>query len=283
MLNKNRLIFVLLCVLCLVSCGDTSVSEEISFSEEVSVTETVTTVTAVQTTQAASESVIVPVTTAENVNETADIEVPENAVYKQTITSNNSRGFFERIVNIFDEKDNKLINAVYTSENDESPTSWTIYTYDTDGKLIKEDFYFNDSLLHYIEYEYDENGFMISDTEYSYLYNGEVHEVRTEYIYDDKGRLSAEQAYQNDHQSWRIEYEYDEQDRLIKDNYYSRINSYRSYSYDENGNLSEKTDDGEFGITVTYYTYDEDNRPVSAEEYHEGELMYTYEYEYEEL
>ena len=211
------------------------------------------------------------------------IEIPENAVYKQIVTSYSSRGFFERIVNIFDEKDNKLINAVYTSENDESPTSWTIYTYDTDGKLIKEDFYFNDSLLHYVEYEYDENGFMISDTEYSYLYNGEVHEVRTEYIYDDKGRLSAEQAYQNDHQSWRIEYEYDEQDRLIKDNYYSRINSYRSYSYDENGNLSEKTDDGEFGITVTHYTYDEDNRLISAEEYHENELMYTYEYEYEEL
>lgn len=212
------------------------------------------------------------------------IEIPENAEYKQTTTIYDSHGFFERIVNIFDENDNVLINVVYTSENGEPPTSWTIYTYDTDSRLIKEDFYYyNNRLLHYIEYEYNENGIMISDTEYSYLYNGEVHEVRTEYIYDDKGRLSAEQAYQNDHQSWRIEYEYDEQDRLIKDNYYSRINSYRSYSYDENGNISEKTDNGEFGITVTYYTYDDNNRPISAEEYHNDELTNTYEYEYEEL
>lgn len=212
------------------------------------------------------------------------IEIPENAEYKQTVTSNGSHGFFTRTVNIFNENDNMLISAVYTSENEEPPTSWTIYTYDTDSRLIKEDFYYyNNRLLHYIEYKYNGNGIMISDTEYDNLNNGEVHEIRTEYIYDDKGRLFAEHGYQNDHQSGKIEYEYDEQDRLIKDTFYGRINSYRSYSYDENGNLSEKTDNGEFGVTVTYYTYDENNRLIKAEDYHDGEWIYTYEYEYEEL
>ncbi len=281
-MNKKRLIFVFLCAVCLVSCSDAFVCEEISFSEEVSVPEA-TTITAVQTTQPASETATVPIQTTENVNETADIEIPENAEYKQTVTSNDSHGFFERIVNIFDKKDNMLISVTYTSENEELPTNWTIYTYDTYSKLIKEDFYYNSRLWHYIEYEYDENNCRISDTEYSVLYNDELHEIKTEYIYDDKGRLFAEYGYQNDHQSGKIEYEYDEQDRLIKDTFYGRINSYRSYSYDENGNLSEKTNDGEFGVTVTYYTYDENNRLIKAEDYHDGEWIYTYEYKYEEL
>lgn len=266
MLNKKMLVAVMLSAVFLTSCGENQNTEEIPV---------VTSTTAVQTTQA-TEITTVPETTA-------DIEVPENAVYKQTETKNDSNGFFSRTVNIFDENDNVLVNAVYTSENDEPPTSWTIYTYDTDGRLIREDFYYNDELHYYVEYEYDENDVMISDTEYSILYNGEVHEVRTEYIYDDEGRLSAEQAYQNDHQSWRIEYEYDEQDRLIKETLNSRINSYFYYSYDENGNLSEKTSDGEFGVTVTNYTYDENNRLINAEDYHDDELAYTYEYEYEEL
>ncbi len=273
--GRIMLISVLMCALCLVSCSNSA-----EISSEVSVAGIVTTVTAVQTTQPASETVTVPVTTTENANETADIEVPENAVYNQTITSHDSHGFFKRTVNIFDENDNVLINAAYTSENDNLPASKTIYTY-TDGRLVKEDFYYSNRLMYYVEYEYDENGVMISDTEYNNLDNGEVHEVRTEYIYDEKGRLSVAQAYQNDRKSWRIEYEYDEQDRLIKETYYSRINAYCSYSYDENGNLSEKTVDGEFGVTVTDYTYDENNRIIKAEDYHDGELLYTYEYEYE--
>lgn len=271
-MNKKRLIFILLCAVFLTACGENQATEEVPV---------VTSTTEVQTTQVVSESVKVSATMAETVNETADIEIPENAEYKQTATIYDSYGFFERIVNIFDKKDNMLISATYTSENDEPPTSWTIYTYDTYGKLIKEDFYYNNRLWHYIEYEYDENGSMISDTEYSVLYNEELHEIRIEYIYDDKGRLSAEQAYQNGHESYSLDYEYDEQDRLIKDTFYGRINSYRSYSYDENGNLSVKTNDGEFGVTITDYTYDDNNRLISAEDYHDGELIHTYEYEYE--
>lgn len=277
----EKIIAVLCCLICLSACGNRSVTDEVP--ADIATTEISTTATAVQTTQASSESVTVPVETTENVNETSDIEVPENAVYRQTVTSSNSHGFFERIVNIFDENDNVLINAVYTSENDEPPTSRTIYTYDTDGNIIKEDFYYNDRLRHYTEYEYDENGIMISDTNYTNLDNGEVHEIRTEYIYNDNGILSAKQTYQNGHESYSHHYEYDEQDRLIKDTSYGRINSYCSYSYDENGNLSEITNYGEFGVTITDYTYDENNRLIKAEDYHDGELMYTYEYEYEEL
>ncbi|MDE5583383.1 MAG: hypothetical protein K2J08_06740 [Ruminococcus sp.] len=262
----KKLIFILLCAVCLVSCSDTSVSEEISSSEEVSVTETVTT------------------TVSENKNETADIEIPKNAEYKQTATIYNSHGFFEKIVNIFDENDNVLINLVYISENGEPPTSWTIYTYDTDNRLIKEDFYCNNRLLNYTEYEYDENGIIISDTEYYNINNDEVQEIRTEYIYNDNGILSAKQTYQqNGNKSYSYHYEYDEQNRLIKENFNGRINSCCSYSYDENGNISEKTDNGEYGITVAYYTYDDNNRLISAEEYNDDELIHTYEYEYEKL
>lgn len=208
------------------------------------------------------------------------VKIPENAVYEQTVTSYGEYEFYDRNVNIFDKDDNILINVEYRSENGE-PNRKVLYTYDADGNIIKEDFYVDNRLSDYIEYEYNENGIMISDTEYDILNNDEVHEIKTDYIYDDKGRLSAEQAYQNDHESWRIEYEYDEQDRLVKENFYSRINSYFSYTYDENGNLAERTSDGEFGVTVTYYTYDENNRLVKSEDYHDGEWLYTYEYEYE--
>ncbi len=220
------------------------------------------------------ESEIVTEAVSENANESNNMEIPENAVYSQTVTIRELFGFSERTVNIFDENDNIIISAVYTSENDSLPASKTVYTYDTDGRLVKEDFYGDNN---YTVYEYDRNGIMISDTNY---YHGNE-AVKTEYIYDDKGRLFTEIVYENEHESGRYKYGYNSSDRLISKEYPSGSCEY--YEYDDNGNMIEKT----YGDVVDEYTYDEENRLIKHRHHEEYDwrAAYThyYEYEYEEL
>lgn len=136
MLNKKRLIFVLLCAVCLVSCSDTSVSEEISSFEEVSVTETVTTVTSVQTTQTTTSATTQTTTTEVDVQivtypkDTAYI--PENAVYKRNHYVYIQGEKTLRAVTFYDENDNEVRNV---SLNLDTYTDYT-NTYDSNGNLI---------------------------------------------------------------------------------------------------------------------------------------------------
>lgn len=253
MLNKKTIL--LLSALCLLIM---SVRVNTQDTEEVSVTETAV---------------------SETVNEATDIEIPENAVYSQTVTRYNCWGFSERTVNIFDENDNMLISALYDSEKNEPPTHRTIYTYDTDSKLIEEDFYASNNLLHHTVYEYDENDILISDTSY---YNNTTN--KTEYTYDSKGRLSAEITYENGHELQSCEYEYDRQDKLISKSESSGACDY--YKYDLNGNIIEER--SKYGGMVTEYTYDEENRMIKRRYYSEDNSFEVddltfYKYEYEEL
>lgn len=258
MVNKKRLIFVLLCALCLVSCSDNPESEEISSYEEVSVTETVTTITAVQTTQA---------TTAEVTTTVAEVpfyfgdenEVPENAIYKKITKSYRNGKFANRNIFFYDEHDNVILILYQTNPESDKPSKIEyVYNYNADGTVSSEDMNIvvgngNNEHTEY-EYDYDSNGNIISETKYSTHENGEVTETR-------------------------IDYEYDEQDRVIKEIHHGMTDTY--YMYDENGNLTERKIDSESGVTVTSYIYDKDNRIIKAEDYHDGELFYYYEYEYE--
>lgn len=232
-----------------------------------------------QSEEEVAESGIVTEAVSENANEITDIEIPENAVYKQIVTEYSFFGVETRTVNIFDESDNMLISALYDSEKNEPPTHRTIYTYDTDGKLIEEDFYASNNLLHHTVYEYDENGTLISDTSY---YDNTTN--KTEYTYDGKGRLSAEITYKNEHESWSCEYEYDRQDKLISRSESSGACYY--YKYDLNGNIIEER--SKYGGMVTEYTYDEENRMIKRRYYSEDNSREVddstfYKYEYEKL
>lgn len=179
------------------------------------------------------------------------IEIPENAVYKQTEIKNNSHGFFSRTVNIFDESENMLVSVLYSSETSTSPDERTVYTYDND-RLIGEDFYAgNGVLLYRTIYEYDDNGVIISDTSY---YGSTT--VKTEYAYDGNGRLISKE-----YPSGSCEY----------------------YKYDNNGNIIETT----CGDITDEYTYDEENRLIrhrhNVEYDWRASYTYNYKYEYEEL
>ncbi len=233
-----------------------------------------------QSEEEVSESGIVTEAVSETVSEITDIEIPENAVYKQTVTEYSFFGVETRTVNIFDESDNMLISALYDSEKNEPPTHRTIYTYGTDDRLTEEDFYAGNNLLYCTVYEYDENGIMISDTKYYH----DNKTVKTEYTYDGKGRLSAEITYKNEHESWSCEYKYDRHDKLISRSESSGACDY--YKYDLNGNIIEER--SKYGGMVTEYTYDEENRMIKRRYYsednsHEVDDSTFYKYEYEEL
>lgn len=254
MLNKKTIL--LLSVLCLLIL---SVRVNTQATEEVAVTETAV---------------------SETVNEVTDIEIPENAVYSQTITEYNIWGIQAKTINIFDESDNMLVSALYDSSKNETPTHRTIYAYDTDNRLIEKYFYAgNGSLLYHTIYEYDENGILISDTSY---YDNTTN--KTEYTYDNKGRLSAEITYKNGHELWNREYEYDRQDKLISKSESSGACDY--YKYDLNGNIIEER--SKYGGMVTEYTYDKENRMIKRRYYSEDNSREVddstfYKYEYEEL
>lgn len=184
-------------------------------------------------------------------DETADdIEIPENASYKQTVRKYEMLGVMlgdegDKTVNIFDESDNLLLSVGYDRRT-------TYYSYDADGKLLEKNEYFGDMLYLHYEYKYDENG-----------------------------RLSIEIVYKYGKESERYEYKYDSSDRVIGKEYPSGSCEY--YKYDDNGNIIEKT----YGDSVDEYTYDEENCLIKHRHHVEydwrADYTYYYEYEYEEL
>lgn len=159
------------------------------------------------------------------------------------------------------------------------------------------------------EYEY-ENGLLVSysshgnTTEYEYnsdnsisseiLHSDDETYKKADYIYDENGRLSQIQYYEADGEKECVSvYEYDKQDRVIRiqtsydDSEIEFMNSWKSYNYDENGNISQEASGDKNKSLVYTYTYDENNRIVSGKGYSNSKsglkITYTYEYEYEEL
>lgn len=201
-----------------------------------------------QATEETAESEIVTEALSE---ESIDIEIPENAVYKQTVTEYSLLGVETRAINIFDESENMLVSVLYSSEKSESPDERTVYNYDN-NRLIGKDFYAgNGVLLYRTIYEYDDNGVIISDTSY---YGSKT--IKTEYAYDGNGRLISKE-----YPSGSCEY----------------------YKYDNNGNIIETT----CGDITDEYTYDEENRLIrhrhNVEYDWRAGYTYSYEYEYEKL
>lgn len=312
MLNKKRLIFVLLCALCLVSCSDTSVNEEISSSEEVSVT----TVTAVQTTQTTTS------TTTQTTTPEVDVQImtypkntdyiPENAVYKRNHYVNIQGKRTLMAVTFYDENDNEVRNV---SLNQDTYTDYT-NTYDSYGNLIRcqqirqtDDKYY----IFYDEYEYDENNRLKCANHYNesinlkywetyeYNENGDLiqkdlwydgeRKPKTSNIfeYDENGNVKCERRQYNDNTEFYmyVDYEYDENGRPITEfikepdgTLYNTI----TRTYDDKGNiLTEYTENSEWYNTEVY-VYDEKNRCTSKKGMKKDRtVVVDAEYEYEEL
>lgn len=245
MLNKKRLISALLCVVCLVSCSN---SAEIS-SSEVSVAE-----------------------------RTAD--VPENAVYRQivikSVDDDEETGAFQKVLNYYDNQDNLIFSQRYVLTEPEQAMGAEEYEYEN-GLLVSYSSHGNIT-----EYEYNPDNNISAEVLHS---DGETYK-KADYIYDEKGRLSQIQYYEADgEKDFATVYEYDEQDRVIHESSDDISGRWVRYTYDDNGNISQKSSGSRNNSYVETYTYDENNHIISGKGYSDSksgfETNYTYEYEYE--
>ncbi len=278
----KRLIFLLLCAVCLASCSNNSESEEISSSEKVSVTETVTTAAAVQTTQAATEDVVTTPAAEAPFYFGDENEVPENAVYKQVRKSYRSGELANRDIFFYDEHDNVILILFQTNPESDKPSKIEyVYNYNADGTVssMNMNVLVGNGNNEHTDYEYDSNGNLICEKQYI----NDILQFTTDYTLDFEGKCILKTVDVKDCGIMSsTEYEYSDDGLVIKrnsSNYEMIEPEYGQSTYDENGNLKEEID----GSKKFCYSYDSDNRLVSSEEYHNGELTYKYEYEYEEL
>lgn len=242
----KRLISALLCTVCLVSCSNGA--ESFSVAEK-----------------------------------TAD--VPENAVYRQTVTASmdddEETGAFQKVLNYYDGHDNLIFSQRYILTEPEQAMQPEEYKYEN-GLLVS---YSGHGYT--AEYEYNSDNSISAEFRYK---DDEMYE-KADYIYEN-GRLSYIQRYDSDGGKECVSvYEYDEQDRVIRiqifydDSESEFMNSWKSYNYDENGNMSQEASGDKYNSFVYTYTYDENNRIVSGKGYSKSSsglnVSYTYEYEYE--
>lgn len=242
----KRLISALLCAVCLVSCSNST--------ESVSV-----------------------------VKRTAD--VPENAVYRQTVTASRDddeeTGAFQKVLNYYDEHDNLIFSQRYILTEPEQAMSPEEYEYEN-GLLVSYSSNGNTT-----EYEYNSDNNISAE----FLHSDDETYKKADYTYEN-GRLSYIQHYDSDGEKEFVSvYEYDEQDRVISiqksydDSESEFMNSRKSYDYDENVNILQESSGDKYGSFVYTYTYDENNRIISGKGYSKSNsglnITYTYDYEYE--
>lgn len=282
----KRLIFVLLCAVCLVSCSDTSVSEESSSSEEVSVIEIVADTT---TTVSASTTVTgqtTTQTTAPIVTYPRDIDyIPENAIYKKTKYRMNDNEKQITEISFFDEHDNIVCNVNPNLNDNIYSIMRYVYKYNDDNTISSKKLIAENGITSVNNYEYNDDGTLRS---ISYLSEGRDL-ARTEYYeFNENGDILTKNIFMpNESEPYRTEiheYEYDENGKISHDIITKTDMGYSvdykevetiDYTYDENGNIliehsvrtgichTLATDTDEDDMIV--YTYNSSNQCISAE------------------
>lgn len=154
-------------------------------------------------------------------------------------------------------KPSKMIERIKYEDRSEYSTTEYVYTYDSDGKLIKEE----SSSGETIEYTYDENGKLIkSFSEIDFL--GEVIEKTTEYVYNN-GLLT-----QKRYGEVTVKYTYDENNNCIKDEYYINGNNtavqVTKYTYNTDHALIKEEMSAYGDVELIEYSYNEDGKIISA-------------------
>lgn len=287
----KRLLLGAVCLISLSSCGSkkTAISDKTSVSANVSETETTESSTSKPAaTVSITESAAVYVTTKDT-DKTAPIDrennIPENAAYKQTKKRFYHDIYTTKSVSYYDKNDNILLTLNYsaTDSGEDDFISKTVYYYNTEKKLISEAFYIGEDSEQCIlsQYEYEDDN-IIREKQSHY---GDVSDYTLEYIYNVRGNLVQKQYYTSDGiQSNSIKYEYSDDGKILteKDDI-----SVTSYTYDENGNIAEKSVYRDLIHYKTVYTYDGKNRIKSETTYYDAnayddESLIICEYEYED-
>ncbi|WP_027399036.1 RHS repeat-associated core domain-containing protein [Anaerovorax odorimutans] len=163
----------------------------------------------------------------------------------------------------------------------------TLYTYDTLGRLIKEETPFTAGAASVTKYYYDKNGNLIQKQIENSLPGADAAFTKIEYTYNNQNKLVQVKSYDGSNVANEVNYEYDTAGNMTtmvtgngtqRTTYeYDRfgylktltdpLGQKETYSYDINGNMISKTDKN--GLT-TAYTYDGLSRNLSQSITKEG-------------
>lgn len=134
------------------------------------------------------------------------------------------------------------------------------------------------------EYEYDENGFLVSEREVSSAGTVTYSKQNTP---DENGNIGTSEVTEQSGAQYTVKYAYDGFGRITLQETYSEgeLTEYSEYSYDEHGNyLTLKSYyAGELVLDYAFaYTYNENGGQLTRDEYLFGELLSHVEMVYDE-
>ena len=160
----------------------------------------------------------------------------------------------------YDDWGNEIMQAEY--QPDGSLESYVHSVYDTNGREIKVTYFASDGTITSFSQDIYEG-----NTGESYYSEAGAEPILTaESTFDDAGNELTHVSYYDDGSvDHRWEYEYDDAGVLTKET---------SYSYLEDGSLDYVIEDE--------YTYDSQGNVIKENSYHDGELTYVYEREFDE-
>ena len=161
----------------------------------------------------------------------------------------NTDGYIAR-VHTYDVDGNLLSNKGYNEKGEETGICW-IYTYHNNGVLQKEERYYRNLIEKRTEYDDQER--LIRKDEFSegilekslrYTYTDRIGWQEDTYLYRDKEVLDASRFYNTNGWNYRTVY-YDDglltREEFYKPGSYPQLNSYHTYTYDQQGNLHSET------------------------------------------
>ena len=191
--------------------------------------------------------------------------------------------------NTFDSA-NKVIKSVITPTRGGSDTEE--YEYDSKGNVTKITYTTNTSTTSstsYAEYTYDARGNVTKEV----ITSSTGFKIITENTYDTKGRLTKEVITdQQIEQERTAEYSYNADGKIAEERHSTvtapgpyhpggGVNYKITYSYDENGNLTKRSNIYDTSTIDTLYTYNKINQPTKVEVVYSYGTTNTYEFEYD--
>ncbi len=191
--------------------------------------------------------------------------------------------------NTFD-SNNKLVKSVITPTRGGTDTEE--YEYDSKGNVTKITYTTNTSTTSatsYTEYTYDAKGNLIKEV----ITSSTGFKIITENTYDANGRLTKEVITdQQIEQERTAEYSYNADGKIAEERHSTvtapgpyhpggGVNYKITYSYDENGNLTKRSNIYDTSTIDTLYTYNKANQPTKVEVVYSYGTTNTYELEYD--
>ena len=134
------------------------------------------------------------------------------------------------------------------------------YIYNDNKKLLRVNYYFDDSVYHFEAYKYNSEGKAIMKE-----YSDDYYET---YEYDDSGRYIKLNIHDNDSEVYEVtEFIYNSEGQIEKGvkNFRDIDTRNISYTYDARGNIIKRIEgedkESQFALSLSEYEYDDNNNP----------------------